>query len=65
MSRNWFGRICIVFSYISKVFAKVVRQSSLCFAHVDLLILRAGYAIDDIYGDACKVVRDFSGSIWS
>ena len=33
--------------------------------YVDLLTQRAGYAIDDIYGDACKVVGDFSGLIGS
>jgi len=26
---------------------------------------RAGYVIDDIFGDACKVVSDLSGSIGS
>ena len=49
----------------SHVFAKAVRQSSPCFAYVDFLAYCAGYAIDDIYGDACKVGSDFSGSIWS
>ena len=52
MARNWFGRISVDFFDISLVFAKVVRQSC----------RRAGYEIDDIYGDACKVVSDFSGS---
>ena len=33
------------------------------FAFVALLTQRAGYARDDFYGDACKVVSDFSGSI--
>ena len=47
------------------MFAKVVHQASPCFACVDLLTLRAGYAIDDIYRDACKVVSDFDGSIAS
>ena len=42
--------------------AKTVRQSSPCFAYVDLLTERVGYAIDHIYGDACKVVSDFRGS---
>ena len=63
MARNWFGRICVVFFYISLVF--VVRQSSPCFAYVDLLKKRVRYAIDDIYGDVCKVVSDFGGSIGS
>ena len=44
-------------------FFSTSRQSSPCFAYVDLLTSRAGCAIDDIYGDACKVVSDFSGSI--
>ena len=65
MVRNWFGRICGVFFYISQVFAKAVRQSSPGFTYVDLLTQRAGNAIDDLYGDACKVVSDFSGSIRS
>ena len=57
---------CVLFFfYISKVFSKAVRQSSPCFAYVDLLTKRAGYAIDEIYGDACKVVSDFSESIGS
>ena len=37
------------------MFAKASRQSSPCFPDVDLLTQRAGYAIVDIYGDACKV----------
>ena len=61
---NWFGRICVVFFCISQVFAKAVRQLSPCFAYVDLT-QRAAYAKDDIYGDTCKVVCDFSGSIGS
>jgi len=32
------------------------RQSSSCFAYVDVLVKRVGYAVDDISGDACKVV---------
>ena len=35
------------------MFSEAVRQSSPCFAYVDLLTKRAGYAIDDVYGDAC------------
>ena len=47
-------------------FAKAVRQSSPCFVCVDLLYAWcACYAMDDIYGDARRVVSDFSGSIWS
>ena len=42
---------------------KGVRQSFPCFASVDLLTQGAGYEIDYISGDACKVVSDFSGSI--
>ena len=56
--RNCFGRICVVFFFVSYVFAKAVRQSSPCFAYVDLT-QRVGYAIDDIYGDACKVPGEF------
>ena len=48
----------VSFFYISQVFAKALRQSSPCFAHI-------GYATDDISGDACKAVSDFSGSIGS
>ena len=65
MTRNWFGRICVVFFYISYVFSEAVRQSSPCFGYIDLLTKRAGYAIDYVYGDACKVVSDFSGLIGS
>ena len=35
MSRDWFGRICVVHFYLSWVFAEPVRQSSTCFAYVD------------------------------
>ena len=45
--------------------AKAVRQFSSRFAYVDLLTSRAGYVIDNIYGDACQVVSDFNGSIGS
>ena len=65
MARNWFGRICVVFFYVSEVFAEAMRQSSPCFAHVDFLAYRAGYAIDDICGDACEMVSDLIGSIGS
>ena len=37
--------------------------SSLQFKYADILAQCAGYAIDNIYGDACKVVSDFGGSI--
>ena len=47
------------------MFAEAVRQSSLCFAYVDFLAYRAGYAIDDVCGDACEMVSDFDGSIGS
>ena len=53
------------FFYVSKVFAEAVRQSSPSFAYVDFLAERAGYAIDDICGDACKMVSDFNESIGS
>ena len=36
------------------MFAEAVRQSSSCFAYVDVFVKRAGYAIDDISGGACK-----------
>ena len=39
--------------------------SSPCFAYEDILAFRAGYAIDDVCGDACEMVSDFSGSIGS
>ena len=60
MARNWFGRISVAFFYVSNVFAKP-------YANLlpVLLTQREGYAIEDIYGDACKVVSDFSGSIGS
>ena len=35
-----------------------------CSAYVDLLAWFTDYVIDGIYGDARKVVSDFSGSIW-
>ena len=45
--------------------AKAVRQSPPCFAYVDFLASRAGYAIDDICRDAGEMVFDFDGSIGS
>ena len=63
MARDWFGRICFVFFYVSQVFAEAVRKSPPCFAYVDFLAQRAGYATADICGDACKMVSDFSGLI--
>ena len=65
ITRNWFGRSCFVFFFVSEVFAKAVCQSSPRFAYADRFTKRAGYAIDDIYGDAWKVVSDFSRSIGS
>ena len=47
------------------MFAEAVRQSPHCFHYVDFLAQRAGYAIDDICGDACEMVSDFNGSIGS
>ena len=47
------------------MFAKAVGQSSPCFAYVDLFASYAGYAVDDVCGDACKVVSDFSSSVRS
>ena len=49
----------------ASVFSEAVLQSSSRFAYVDLLTKRTGYAIDDICGDVCEVVSDFSGSIGS
>ena len=37
------------------MFTEAVRQSFPCFAYVDFLALRAGYATNDISGDACKM----------
>ena len=45
------------------MFSEAVRQSSPCFACVDLLTKRAGYAIDDICGDVCEVVSDLGPEI--
>ena len=36
-----------------------------CFAYVEFLAKRAGYAMDDICGDASEMVCDFDGSIGS
>ena len=47
------------------MFAEAVRQSPPCFRYVDFLPKRAGYAIDDICGDAGEMVTDFNGSIGS
>ena len=47
-----FGAICLK-----------IRQSPPCFAYVDFLAQRAGYAIDDICRDAVEMVCDFDGSI--
>ena len=47
------------------MFAEAIRQSYPCFANVDFFAYPAGYAIDDICGDACKMVSDFNGSIGS
>ena len=45
------------------MFAKAVCPSSPSLAYVDLLTQRADYAIDDIYGNACKVtLADRSGA---
>ena len=47
------------------MFAEAVRQSTPCFAYVDFLAWRAGYAIDDICGDAGEMICDSDGSIGS
>ena len=47
------------------MFAEVVRHSPPCFAYVDFLAERAGYAIDDICGDAGEMICIFDGSIGS
>ena len=58
MARDWFGCIFVVLFCVSQVFAEAVRQSPPCFAYVDFLAQRAGYAIDDICGDAGEMVCD-------
>ena len=55
----------MLFFYFSLLFAEAVSQSSPCFACVDFLPKRAAYTIDDICGDACKMVSDFNGSTGS
>ena len=65
MARDWFGHICVVLFCVSYVFAEAVRQSPPCFAYVDFLAQRTGYAIDDICGYAGEMVYDFDGSIGS
>ena len=45
--------------------AEAVRQPPPCFPYVDFLAKRAGYAIDDICGDAGEMVSDFNGSTGS
>ena len=94
MARNWFGRICVVFSYISaqprsqglsaphpkgcgemKDTGNEVASRRRCSrkwstkllavspVYIFLHCVQIMHAIDDIYGDACKVVSDFDGSI--
>ena len=63
MARDWFGRICVVFSLrlvgVRGSGPPIFSPSRLCrFPCI-------GYAIDDIRGDTCKMVRDFNGSIGS
>ena len=65
MARDWFGRICVVLFRVSQVFAEAVRQYPPCFAYVDFLAQRAGYAVDDNCGDAGEMSSDFNGSIGS
>ena len=66
MVLDWLGHICVVFFfYVSQVFAEAFRQFSPCFAYIDFLAQRAGYAIDDICRDASEMVRGFDGSIGS
>ena len=65
MARDWFGRICYVLFGVSQVFAEAVRKSPPGFANVVFLSQRAGYAIDDICGDAGEMVSDFNGSVGS
>ena len=72
---EWLGRLkwratglevsLLFFFYVSYVFAEEVRQSSPCFTYEDFLAYRAGYAIDDICGDAWKMVSNLNGSIGS
>ena len=59
MARDWFGLICVVL-FCVQVFAEAVRQSPPCFAYVDFLAQRPGYAIVDICGDACEMFSDFN-----
>ena len=65
MAHDWFGCMCAVLFCVSQVFAEAVHQSPPCFPYVDFLAQRAGYAIDDISGDACKMASDFNGTIGS
>ena len=41
------------------------RKLGRCNKYADILAQCAGYALDDKYGDACKVVSDLSRSIRS
>ena len=54
-----------IFAAFCSFFFKAVRRSSPCFAYVAFLAYRAGYAIDEICGDACEMVSDLNRSIGS
>ena len=63
MARDWFGRICVVlFLRLVGVCGSGPPVSSL-FGLCRFSCIAAGYAIDDICGDAGEMVCDFDGSI--
>ena len=63
MARNWFGRIFVVFLLHLVGFRESGPPIFSLFRLCRSSYIAASYAIDDIYGDACKVFSDFSGSI--
>ena len=58
MARNWFGHICVVFSYISLVFAKAVRKSSPCFGCTACRLRRQQMTLAEVHVKWSVILAD-------
>ena len=59
MTRDWFGRICVVLFCVSWVFAEAVRQSPPCFPYVDFLAV----TLTDRLGPEILTVLERKGQV--
>ena len=54
---DWFRCVLVIYFHVAKVFSESVTYSSSCFADLELIAISASYAVNNIGGGTCKVIK--------